>query len=52
MKIRLALIYGSRTCEHDVSIISALQAAQHVNPDDYDLIYGYLDQNGEWYTGE
>ncbi len=52
MKIRLALIYGSRTCEHDVSIISALQAAQHVNPDDYDLIYVYIDQNGEWYTGE
>ncbi len=52
MKIRLALIYGSRTCEHDVSIISALQAAQHVNPDDYDLIYVYIDQHGEWYTGE
>lgn len=52
MKIRLALIYGSRTCEHDVSIISALQAAQHVNPDDYDLIYVYIDRNGEWYTGE
>ena len=52
MKIRLALIYGSRTCEHDVSIISALQAAQHVNLDDYDLIYVYIDQNGEWYTGE
>lgn len=52
MKIRLAIIYGSRTCEHDVSIISALQAAQHVNPDDYDLIYVYIDQNGEWYTGE
>ena len=24
----IGVIYGSRTCEHDVSIISALQAAQ------------------------
>ena len=52
MKIRLAVVYGSRTCEHDVSIISALQAAQNANPDEYDVIYVYISQNGDWYTGE
>lgn len=52
MKIRLAIVYGSRTCEHDVSIISALQAAQNANPDEYDVIYVYIDKNGDWYTGE
>lgn len=52
MKIRLAVVYGSRTCEHDVSIISALQAAQNANPDEYDVIYVYIAQDGEWYTGE
>ena len=26
MKVNLAVIFGSRTCEHDVSIISGLQA--------------------------
>ena len=52
MKLRLAVVYGSRTCEHDVSIISALQAAQNANPAEYDVIYVYIDKNGEWYTGE
>ena len=51
MKLKLALIYGSRSCEHDVSVISALQAAKHVNPDEYELIYVYIAQNGDWYTG-
>ena len=51
MKLRLAIIYGSRTCEHEVSIISALQAAQHVNKDEYDIVYVYIAKNGDWYTG-
>ena len=51
MKLKLALIYGSRSCEHDVSVISALQAAKHVNPNEYELIYVYIAQNGDWYTG-
>ncbi|MBR3929401.1 MAG: D-alanine--D-alanine ligase [Clostridia bacterium] len=52
MKLRLAVVYGSRTCEHDVSIISALQAAQNADRNEYDVIYVYIDKNGEWYTGE
>ena len=51
MKLKLALIYGSRSCEHDVSVISALQAAKHVNRDEYELIYVYIAKNGDWYTG-
>ena len=34
MKLKLAVIYGSRSCEHDVSIISALQAAGKANPEE------------------
>ena len=52
MKLRLAFVYGSRTCEHDVSIISALQAAQNADRNEYDVIYVYIDKDGEWYTGE
>ena len=52
MKLRLAVVYGSRACEHDVSIISALQAAQNADRNEYDVIYVYIDKNGEWYTGE
>ncbi len=52
MKIRLAVVYGSQTCEHDVSIISALQAASNADPNEYDIIYVYISQNGDWFTGE
>ena len=37
MKLKIGVIYGSRTCEHDVSIISALQAAQALNKENYDV---------------
>ena len=51
MKLKLALIYGSRSCEHDVSIISALQAAKHIHSEEYELIYVYIAKNGDWYSG-
>ncbi len=51
MKLRVAVIYGSRSCEHEVSVISALQAASHLNQDEYEIIYVYIAKNGDWYTG-
>ena len=51
MKLKLALIYGSRSCEHDVSIISALQAAKQIDPNEYEVIYVYIAKNGDWYSG-
>ena len=35
----IGVIYGSRTCEHDVSIISALQAAQALDKKKYNVTY-------------
>ena len=51
MKLNIGVVYGSRTCEHDVSIISALQAAQALNKDSYDVTYIYIGREGSWYTG-
>lgn len=51
-KIQLGVIYGSRTCEHEVSIISAVQLMKNANPEKYDVIPLYVSQKGEWYTGE
>ena len=48
----IGVIYGSRTCEHDVSIISALQAAQALNKQKYTVTYIYIGREGNWYTGE
>lgn len=51
-KLQLGVMYGSRSCEHEVSIISALQLMQSVNQDRYDVIPVYISMQGVWYTGE
>ena len=51
-KIQLAVIFGSRSCEHEVSIISAVQLMRNVNRQKYDLIPIYISQEGIWYTGD
>lgn len=51
-KIQLGVIYGSRTCEHEVAIISAVQLMRNVNREKYDVIPVYISQKGEWFTGE
>lgn len=52
MKLSIAVIFGGRTCEHEVSIISGLQAADALNPESYDVTRVYIASNGEWYVGE
>lgn len=51
-KIQLGVIFGSRTCEHEVSIISAVQLMRHVDREKYDVIPVYISQKGEWFTGD
>ncbi|MEA4898555.1 MAG: D-alanine--D-alanine ligase family protein [Christensenellaceae bacterium] len=52
MKLNLAVTYGSRTCEHDVSIISGLQAADAARGAGYQVTLVYIDRGGAWYAGE
>ena len=51
-KMQLGVIFGSRSCEHEVAIISALQLIRNVNREKYDVIPIYISQAGVWYTGE
>lgn len=50
-KIRLGVLFGSRSTEHEVSIISALQLMSMANPFRYEVIPIYITKKGEWYTG-
>ena len=52
MKIKVGVLYGGKTTEHEVSIISALQAMENLNKDKYEVIPIYITKDGEWYTGE
>ena len=51
MKIKIAVVYGGETVEHEVSIISALQAIKNLNEDKYEVIPVYISKDRTWYTG-
>lgn len=50
--IKVGVIFGGETVEHEVSIISALQAMEHMNQDKYDIIPIYIAKDRTWYTGK
>ncbi len=52
MKKQIGVIFGSRSCEREVSIISAVQLMRFADPEKYDIIPVYIDEQGAWYTGE
>ncbi|MBU9713786.1 D-alanine--D-alanine ligase family protein [Evansella tamaricis] len=52
MKTRVAVIFGGMSVEHEVSVISALQAIQNMDKERYEIIPLYISKEGSWYTGE
>ncbi len=52
MKIKLAVIFGGKSVEHEISVISALQACEYIDRDKYEIIPLYMTKSGEFYTGE
>lgn len=51
-KMNIAVIFGSRSCEHDVSIISALQLIEAAKTAGYTITPVYISREGLWYTGD
>ena len=52
MKIKVGVMFGGKTVEHEISIISAIQAMGYLNKDKYDVIPIYITKNNEFYVGE
>ncbi len=52
MKIKVGVLFGGTTVEHEISIISAVQAMNHLDSDKYEVIPIYLGKNRIWYTGK
>ena len=50
--INLAVIFGGRTAEHDVSIISGTQFIENVDKSKYNVLPIYISRKGEWYYGK
>lgn len=51
MKIHVAVLFGGKSVEHEVSVISALQAIQSMNKDKYAVYPIYITKKNELYWG-
>ncbi|MCL1976299.1 MAG: D-alanine--D-alanine ligase [Firmicutes bacterium] len=51
-KLTIGIIFGGRSVEHEVSIISALQAINALAKDKYIAVPIYISKRGLWYTGQ
>lgn len=51
MKIKVGVIFGGETVEHEVSIISAIQAMKNLDKSKYEVIPIYISKDRVWYTG-
>ncbi len=52
MKINIGVIFGGRSIEHEVSIISALQAIENIDEDKYNVVAIYLTKDSKFYVGK
>ena len=51
MKLRVAVLYGGRTGEHEVSVRSAKAVMAALDPEQYEPIAYLIDQHGKWSPG-
>ncbi len=51
MKIQLMVIFGGKSVEHEISVISAIQAIHNVDKEKYDVIPVYITKEQDMYTG-
>lgn len=49
MKLNIAIVFGGKSTEHEVSVISALQAIENIDKDKYNIIAIYMDKKGDFY---
>lgn len=51
MRIKVGVMFGGKSVEHEISIISAIQAIGSMNTEKYDVIPIYITKNNEFYVG-
>ncbi|SHH47147.1 D-alanine--D-alanine ligase family protein [Thermosipho atlanticus] len=51
MRKNVAVIFGSKSVEHEISIITANQILNAIDRNKYNVIPVYINKDGDWYTG-
>src|SRR2546428_7848124 len=50
-RLRIGVLFGGRSTEHEVSILSARSIIAAMDPDRFEPVPLYIDKNGRWLTG-
>ena len=50
MKLKIGVIFGGQSLEHELSIITALQAMDNIDTDKYDIVPIYITKDLVWYS--
>src|SRR4051812_34828164 len=48
MRIRVALLFGGRSAEHDVSVLSAANVFRALDPEKYEVVPIAIGRDGTW----
>lgn len=52
MKIKIGFLFGGVSVEHEISIISAVQAMNNIDTEKYDIVPIYISKDRTFYTGK
>lgn len=52
MKTNVGVVFGGRSVENEISVITANQAIQAMDRDKYNIIPIYITKEGKWYSGD
>lgn len=52
MKTKVAMLFGGKSVEHEVSVISGIQAIMNMDTEKYDVIPVYMTKSNEMYIGD
>jgi D-alanine-D-alanine ligase len=52
MKTHIGVIFGGRSVEHEISVLSALQVIHAIDLERFAVVPIYISKEGEWYTGD
>ena len=52
IKTKVGVIFGGKSVEHEVSVISGIQAYRNINTEKYEPVAIYISKKGDMYVGE
>lgn len=51
MKLNIGVIFGGKSVEHEISVITALQVMDNIDKEKYEVVPIYITKDLVWYTG-